>query len=90
MYFVIISLNTFKFVSFKIFLFLFYRAIDLYFPAHAVVYENGLLEMPSKVKWFNSDSKIYGTIGGVTELTLIQSTLDLKKTSKTQVRCMCR
>jgi len=67
------------------FFFSFFRAIDLYFPAHAVVYEDGLLEMPSKVKWFNAESEIYGTIGGLTELILVRSTLDLRKTSKTQV-----
>lgn len=71
---------------FHIVFFPFLRAIDLYFPAHAVVYKDGLLEMPSKVKWFNSKNEIHGTIGGLTELTLIGSTLDLKKTSKSQVR----
>ncbi|KAL4226615.1 hypothetical protein ACF0H5_014598 [Mactra antiquata] len=60
------------------------RAIDLYFPASAVVYEDGLLEMPSSIKWFNAHSQIYGTIGGLTQLTLLQSTLDLKSTGKTQ------
>ncbi|WAR26300.1 hypothetical protein MAR_012004 [Mya arenaria] len=59
------------------------RAIDLYFPAHAEVYESGLLSMPSKVKWFNSQSNVHGTIGGVTELTLVRSTLNLMATSKT-------
>lgn len=62
-----------------------HRAIDLYFPAHAVVYEEGLLQLPSKVKWFNSDNDIHGTIGGLTELTLVKSTLNLRKTSKSQV-----
>ncbi|WAR26295.1 hypothetical protein MAR_011999 [Mya arenaria] len=61
------------------------RAIDLYFPAHAEVYESGLLSMPSKVKWFNSQSNVHGTIGGVTELTLVRSTLNLMATSKTLV-----
>jgi hypothetical protein len=61
------------------------RAIDLYFPANAMVYTNGILEMPPVVKWFNSNSVITGIIGGVTDLTLIKSKLELKKTSKTQV-----
>ncbi|KAL4230250.1 hypothetical protein ACF0H5_010636 [Mactra antiquata] len=60
------------------------RAIDLYFPANVVVYEKGLLELPSKIKWYNSDDIIHGTIGGVTELTLIKSTLKLMNTAKTQ------
>jgi len=62
------------------------RAIDLYFPAHAEVYEDGLLSLPSKVKWFNADSTVHGTIGGLTELTLVRSTLNLMATSKTQVQ----
>ena len=66
-------------------MFFYSRAIDLYFPANAMVYENGRLEMPPVVKWFNSDNKIAGTLGGVTDLTLIKSKLELQKTSKTQV-----
>lgn len=64
---------------------LFHRATDLYFPANAIVYEEGLLRVPSKMKLYNSVSVIHGTIGGVTELTLTKSTLDLKSTGRTEV-----
>ncbi|XP_053376792.1 adhesin BmaC autotransporter-like [Mercenaria mercenaria] len=60
------------------------KAVDRYFPAHAIVYEDGLLKTPSKLKYFNSRSTVYGTVSGVTELTLTKSTLDLKSTSRTE------
>ncbi|KAH3816424.1 hypothetical protein DPMN_117940 [Dreissena polymorpha] len=61
----------------------------MYFPAHVEVYADGLLSMPSKVKWFNAVSTIHGTLSGLTELTLVRSTLNLMATSKTQVGAFC-
>ena len=48
------------------------------------VYEEGELLLPGRVKCYNAIHNIHGTIGGITELTLIHTTMDLTATSMSQ------
>lgn len=59
------------------------RQVSLYFPAHTKVYENGILTLPSTVKWFSTVNYIDGTLGGLQDLTLFKTNLTLSKTSQT-------
>jgi hypothetical protein len=47
------------------------RQVSLYFPAHAKVYQEGTLTLPSTVKWFNTVNYIDGTIGGCFKILLM-------------------
>ena len=53
-------------------------------PAHMEVYEEGELLLPGRVKCYNAVNNIHGTIGGITELTLIHTTMILTETSMSQ------
>ena len=53
-------------------------------PAHIEVYEEGELLLPGRVKCYNAINNIHGTIGGITELTLIHTTMNLTETSMSQ------
>ena len=61
-----------------------FRTLDLYMPAHMEVYEEGELLLPGKVRCYNAINTIHGTIGGITELTLIHTTMNLTATSMSQ------
>ena len=63
---------------------LFHRTLDLYMPANMEVYEDGELLLPGKVKCYNAINNIHGTIGGITELTLIHTTMNFTATSMSQ------
>ena len=62
----------------------FFRTLELYMPANMEVYEEGELLLPGRVKCYNAINNIHGTIGGITELTLIHTTMDLTATSMSQ------
>ncbi|KAK3576663.1 hypothetical protein CHS0354_004948 [Potamilus streckersoni] len=58
--------------------------VDLYMPANVLVYENGTLELPPKVKWYNTLNHVWGVLRGVQEVTLVHSGLNLYSTSRTE------
>ena len=61
-----------------------YRNLDLYMPAHMEIYEDGLIELPLKLKCYHCENYVYGTIGGISELTLIHSSMYFAATSMTE------
>lgn len=58
------------------------RQVSLYFPAHAKVYADGTLTLPSTVKWYGTTNLVHGKLGGLQDLTMIRSTIDFKETGK--------
>lgn len=50
-------------------------------PAHMEVYEDGHLQLPGKVKCYNGENNIHGIIGGISELTVIHTTMTFSQTS---------
>lgn len=58
------------------------RQVSLYFPAHAKVYVGGTLTLPSTVKMYATNNLVHGKLGGLQELTMIKSTLDVRETGK--------
>ena len=52
--------------------------------ANMEVYKDGQLVLPRTVKCYNGQNNIHGTIGGITELTLIHSTLYMSATSMSE------
>ena len=58
------------------------RQVSLYFPAHAKVYESGTLTLPSTVKWYGTNNLIHGKLGGLQDLTMLKSTLNIQDTGK--------
>ena len=60
-----------------------FRTLDLYFPANIDIYEDGHLQVPGKVKFYNGVNNIKGTIGGVSEMTVIHTSMHFSKTSMT-------
>lgn len=59
------------------------RQVSLYFPAHAKVYQEGTLTLPSTVRCFSTVNYIDGTLGGLQDLTLYKTTITFSKTSQT-------
>ena len=53
-------------------------------PAHMEIYEDGLMELPLKLKCYHCENYVYGTIGGISELTLIHSSMYFAATSMTE------
>lgn len=58
------------------------RQVSLYFPAHAKVYTDGTLTLPSEVKWYGTNNLVHGKLGGLQYLTMIRTTTDIKETGK--------
>lgn len=58
------------------------RQVSLYFPAHAKVYESGTLTLPSTVKWYGTNNLIHGKLGGLQDLTMVKSTLNIQDTGR--------
>lgn len=52
--------------------------------AHMEVYKDGEVSLPGKVKCFNGKNNINGIIGGISELTLISTTMVFSDTSYSQ------
>ena len=50
-------------------------------PANFEIYEDGHLQLPGKVKFYNGVNNIKGTIGGISELTVIHTSMLFFKTS---------
>ena len=59
------------------------RQTNLYMPAHIRVYENGLMTLPSTTKWIGAKNIVNGTIGGLSDVTLVHTDFYLAETSKT-------
>lgn len=57
---------------------------DLYLPVHTKVYGTGTIILPSTLKILGLSMHVEGTIGGVQDLTMIKSTLELTSTSSTK------
>ena len=53
-------------------------------PANLEVYEDATLVLPRTVKCYNGQNNIHGTIGGISELTLIHSTFYMSATSMSE------
>ena len=61
-----------------------FRTLDLYMPANIEVYKDGKLLLPRTVKFYNSQNNIHGRLGGITDLTLIHSSMFLSDTSMSE------
>lgn len=57
---------------------------SLYVAANVRIYEGGQMTLPSTSKWINARNIINGNLGGVSEVTLLNSTINLGPTSQTK------
>lgn len=57
---------------------------SLYVAANIRIYEGGQMTLPSSSKWINARNIINGILGGVSEVTLLNSMIRLGPTSQTK------